>query len=208
MLPEVYSVAGRVRQYGPIVRMRLKRDFEKIVISYPPKRLCFIGLKDEKILEVWAADENGAFKHLKDYPILGTSGKQGPKLKEGDRQVPEGLYKIDSLNPNSRFHLSLRINYPNAFDTKRAAAEGHTNLGGDIMIHGGNSSIGCLAMGDEAAEDLFILAAETGIENISIIFCPIDFRVRELDEDTETLDQWTKQLYTDIKVELFKFRHE
>src|SRR5204863_8498878 len=63
--------------------------------------------------------------------------------------ISEGIYPIESLNPNSRFHLSLRIGYPNAFDRAQAAKEKRTNLGGDIMIHGNSVSIGCLAMGED-----------------------------------------------------------
>jgi murein L,D-transpeptidase YafK len=111
-----------------------------------------IGLKAEKRLELWAPDAAGRPRLIKTYPILAASGGAGPKLREGDRQVPEGLYAIESLNPNSRFHLSLRIDYPNAADRRRAQAEARTGLGGDIMIHGSNVSIGCLAMGDPAAE--------------------------------------------------------
>ncbi|MHC4642127.1 MAG: L,D-transpeptidase family protein, partial [Planctomycetota bacterium] len=127
-----------------------------------------------------------------------------PKLKEGDRQVPEGLYRIESLNPNSMFHLSLRINYPNEFDREQAKHENRTNLGGDIMIHGSNVSIGCLAMGDETAEDLFILTAETGIENISVILSPVDFRKSTFPEVTYSLSEWTDVLYEQIKQELSK----
>ena len=76
-------------------------------------------------------------------PVLGMSGKLGPKLGEGDRQVPEGIHRVESLNPNSLYHLALRVGYPNEEDRKHAAQEGRTNLGSDIMIHGKNSSIGC-----------------------------------------------------------------
>ena len=68
------------------------------------------------------------------YPIRAASGALGPKLREGDRQVPEGVYDIESLNPNSRFHVALRVGYPNAFDRQMAGREGRTALGGDIMI--------------------------------------------------------------------------
>jgi murein L,D-transpeptidase YafK len=136
---------------------------------------------------------------------LKASGKLGPKLREGDRQVPEGLYRIESLNPNSRFHLSLRVNYPNAFDRDMAAREGRTNLGGDIMIHGSKVSIGCLAMGDTAAEDLFVLAAETGIDNISVILSPLDFRVRDFEGDFSTMPHWIPELYKRIRTELRKY---
>ena len=74
------------------------------------------------------------------------------------RQVPDGLYRIDSLNPNSLYHLALHVDYPSADDRARAAQDGRRELGGAIMIHGGAGSDRCLAMGDEAAEDLFVRA--------------------------------------------------
>ena len=143
---------------------------------------------------------------IRTYPVLAASGRLGPKLKEGDRQVPEGLYRIESLNPNSMFHLSLRVNYPNEFDRRQASRESRTNLGGDIMIHGSNASIGCLAMGDEAAEDLFILAAETGIDKITVLLSPVDFRKRAMPEVTHPLPEWTDVLYEQIKQELSKLK--
>ena len=70
-----------------------------------------------------------------EYPILAASGVLGPKLREGDKQVPEGIYGAEALNPNSKFHLSIRLNYPNTFDRRMAQSDGRTQLGGDIMIH-------------------------------------------------------------------------
>lgn len=197
----------RVDEYGDIVQQRLAPDFQQIGVPYPPKKIVFIGLKAENVLEVWVADEERDYSFLRSYPILKASGTTGPKLKEGDRQVPEGLYRIESLNPNSRFHLSLRINYPNDFDKKMAAQENRTNLGGDIMIHGNRVSIGCLAMGDQAAEDLFVLAAETGRENIAVILSPQDFRMRDFEGDFSALPNWTPGLYDRIRSELLKFPH-
>src|SRR6185312_1007254 len=156
------TIAERLTQYGPAARARLHPYFQKQNLEYPPSQIAFIGLKEEKILEVYARSGTNEFKRIHSYPILAASGRVGPKLREGDRQVPEGIYGIESLNPNSRFHLSLRVDYPNAFDREQAARESRTNLGGDIMIHGSAVSVGCLAMGDEAAEDLFVLAADTG----------------------------------------------
>lgn len=198
------TVQDRLEQYGDTVRERLLPYFKTAEITYPPKKAIFVGLKYEKILEVWACDKENRFKLIRTYPILAASGRIGPKLREGDRQVPEGLYRIVSLNPNSMFHLSLRLNYPNEFDCEQASFENRTNLGGDIMIHGSNASIGCLAMGDQAAEDLFILAAETGIENVSVILSPIDFRKSNLPEVAHTLPEWTEVLYGQIKQELSK----
>jgi murein L,D-transpeptidase YafK len=142
---------------------------------------------------------------VREYPILGASGNLGPKLQEGDQQVPEGIYELDSLNPNSIFHVSLRVNYPNSYDKARAREDGRKQLGGDIMIHGGHASVGCLAMGDEAAEDLFVLAADTGVDHVRILITPTDFRVHELPERLQRgLPKWCKDLYAKLAAELKK----
>jgi len=177
------TVSQRVDEYGDMVRKRLTEDFNKAGISYPPASMVFIGLKAEKQLEVWVSQDRQNYRLIKTYPILKTSGKPGPKLQEGDQQVPEGFYTIESLNPNSRFHLSLKLNYPNDFDQQKAEKDNRTKLGGDIMIHGCQVSIGCLAMGDTTAEDLFVLAALTKPENVQVILSPVDFRVRDFNGD-------------------------
>ena len=193
------TVADRVRQFGPAVKERLAPNFDKIGVVYPPKKMVLVGFKQENRLEVWVSDPP---KLLKSYPILSASGTLGPKLKEGDMQVPEGLYRIESLNPNSLYHLALRINYPNQFDKSKGKAEKRNDLGCDIMIHGKNCSIGCLAMGDEAAEELFVLAGETGIEDITVILSPVDFRTRGLPRNMPRIPPWTAKLYDSIKLEL------
>jgi murein L,D-transpeptidase YafK len=126
----------------------------------------------------------------------------GPKLRQGDRQVPEGVYGVEALNPNSSFHLSLRLDYPNADDLRRAREADIADPGSDIMIHGNTCSIGCLAMGDEAAEDLFVLAAETGLANIKVILSPVDFRVRDLPENLPALPAWVADRYSSLRREL------
>ncbi len=196
------SIADRLAQYGPAARARLKPRFDAIGVAYPPKKIILVGLKQERQLEVWVSGNGKQFKRLHTYPILGASGVLGPKLREGDRQVPEGLYRVELLNPNSLYHLSLRVNYPNEFDLKHARAEGRTEPGSDIMIHGKTASIGCLAMGDPAIEEIFVLAAETGIKNIEIIISPIDFRKRPLPKPDRRLPAWTKELYRDIQDQL------
>ena len=87
---------------------------------------------------------------------LSNSRRERGLRPEGDKQVPEGFYRIELLNPNSRYHLSLRVNYPNADDIERAREDRRDllNLGGDIMIHGGAESIGCIAIGNPAIEHL------------------------------------------------------
>lgn len=196
------TVAERLEEYGRPVRARLTPWFAVAGVPYPPAKMILVALKDEKRLEVWVAAKDRKYQALHNYPIKAASGKSGPKLQEGDLQVPEGIYKLESLNPNSNYHLSLRVNYPNAYDRNKARQEGRANLGGDIMIHGSNASIGCLAMGDEAAEDLFVLAAATGLENISVILAPLDFRRKEVPKTNSGLPEWTPELYAIIKEEL------
>ena len=157
-------------------------------------------------MEVWVSEGGANFLYLKTYPIRGASGKLGPKLAEGDMQVPEGLYSIESLNPNSQFHLALRVSYPNHFDKAKGVLDGRSDLGSDIMIHGKSASIGCLAMGDQAAEDLFVLAAETGIENLSVILSPVDFRILSLPANLPKGPAWVPELYADIQKELLKLK--
>jgi hypothetical protein len=198
------TVAERLKQYGEPARLRLQPHFAKAGIGYPPKQLVLIGLKTENQLQLYAAGTNGSFHFVRSYPVLAASGVPGPKLREGDGQVPEGIYRIESLNPNSLFHLSLRIGYPNAFDQEQARKDGRTQLGGDIMIHGKAASIGCLAMGDEAAEELFVLAADTGLQNISVILSPVDFRLGRSVPAGVNVPAWTDALYSQVRKELNK----
>jgi hypothetical protein len=202
------TISQRVAQYGAEVRGRLKPDFDRLGVAYPPRRVVLAAFKAERRLEVWVADEAGRFQLLKSYPILAASGVLGPKLKEGDCQVPEGLYRVELLNPNSLYHLSLRLNYPNDFDRSKAARENRTQLGGDIMIHGNACSIGCLAMGDPASEDLFVLAAETGIAAIEVIVSPVDFRTTALAERPPQAPAWYYELCGLIRARLLLLKDE
>lgn len=200
-----YSVTERLEQFGPVVAERLTRDFAAAGLHYPPHNLALLAFKDTSILEVYARNEDDvAWTFVKRYPVLAASGHLGPKLAEGDRQVPEGVYEIQWLNPNSREHLSLMLDYPNAFDELVAQRDGRTNLGSNIMVHGGKSSIGCLAIGDEAAEDLFVLAALATSAHIPILVSPTDFRVGDhaaLPRDPA----WLSDLYDRLRVELRQF---
>ena len=193
------TVSACLEEYGPIVRQRLITDFVAGGVFFPPTKLILIAFKDRKVLEVWAADKKGKFSFIREYPILAMSGYPGPKLQEGDMQVPEGIYRVSYLNPNSMFHLSLKLNYPNFFDKRMARLDGRENLGGDIMIHGGAQSIGCIAIGDEAIEDVFVLVAEAGLRNAKVIISPTDFRENETAEMGLEALGWMSNLYTRIK---------
>ncbi|MEM1058036.1 MAG: L,D-transpeptidase family protein [Verrucomicrobiota bacterium] len=197
------TMADRLAQFGPAVDARLAPHFERAGVPYPPATVVLAGYKRERVLDVFAAGEDGNLAWVRRYPILAASGGPGPKLRQGDYQVPEGLYRIELLNPNSKFHLSLRVNYPNAADRRRAEAEGRTKLGGDIMIHGKALSAGCLAMGDPAAEDLFILAARTGHENLEVILAPSDIARATADPaQLQRVTPWYPERWTAIQQRL------
>lgn len=203
--PTPFTVEQRLAQYGYAVATRLSPVFTAAKVDYPPHEVAYVAFKDLRQLQVYARNSRTArWKFVKLYPVLAASGKPGPKLLEGDRQVPEGLYQAEFLNANSRFHLSIRLNYPNEFDRRMALRDNRTRLGGDIMIHGNEVSIGCLAMGDEAAEDLFILAAQVGKEHTRIVVSPTDFRLRA-GAPSHQLPLWTTQLYNDLRSELKQY---
>jgi murein L,D-transpeptidase YafK len=113
--------------------------------------------KEESELEVWKEDRDGQFQLLKTYPICRWSGELGPKIKQGDRQAPEGFYTITPglMNPNSSYYLAINIGFPNAYDS----ANGRT--GQFLMIHGDCSSAGCYAMTDEQIAEIYALARES-----------------------------------------------
>jgi hypothetical protein len=173
------TVDDRLREFSA-AQTRVRAACSENGIAFPPPRVVLLGLKHERRLEVYAGSRDGPLRLLHSYPIQAASGVLGPKLREGDRQVPEGVYALQSLNPNSRFHAALRVGYPNELDVSLALREGRTQLGGDIMIHGGAASVGCLAMGDPAIEDLFVLTAAAGIGNVTIVLSPVDLRITPL----------------------------
>jgi murein L,D-transpeptidase YafK len=113
--------------------------------------------KESSELEVWKQTADGSFKLFKSYEICAWSGTLGPKIKEGDRQSPEGFYTITPglMNPNSNYYLAFNTGFPNKFDR----AYGRT--GSDLMVHGDCSSRGCYSMTDESIAEIYALARET-----------------------------------------------
>ncbi|WP_412774743.1 L,D-transpeptidase family protein [Nitrobacter sp.] len=112
--------------------------------------------KQEAELEVWKQDRSGKFALLKTYPICRWSGDLGPKIREGDRQAPEGFYSITpaQMNPRSAYYLSFNTGYPNAFDKSLG------RTGSELMVHGDCSSRGCYAMTDEQIAEIYALGRE------------------------------------------------
>lgn len=131
------------------------------------------AFKYEETLEVWVSKRNqNQFSLLKSYAICKSSGVLGPKRKEGDLQVPEGCYHIDRLNPNSSYHLSLGINYPNKSDRIRGDQQ---QPGSDIFIHGACVTVGCIPLTDALIEEVYTLVAtamESGQQKVAVHIFP------------------------------------
>jgi murein L,D-transpeptidase YafK len=147
--------AARVRA-GP----RLAKALETAGVPRP-RALLLRVFKAEQVLEVWAAaSPDGEFVHVGDHAVLASSGGPGPKARRLDGQVPEGLYRVTRWNPWSNFHLSLGLDYPNAADQARNSGVPLSALGGDIFIHGNRVTIGCIPIGDEAIEEVYLAALD------------------------------------------------
>ncbi len=191
------SVADVINKYGDDAEKRFLSSFKEADIQFPPGQLILLAIKDRKKIEVWARDKE-KYRFIKEYKVKALSGGPGPKLFEGDRQVPEGIYKIISLNPNSSYHLSMKLNYPNSFDLKYAKKEGRNKPGSNIFIHGKALSIGCLAMGDTAIEELFTMVYKVGKSNVEVIISPTDARMNKLIPQSDS-PEWVSELYSLIE---------
>ncbi len=192
------ALARRLEQITPSASQRLSEKFAAAKAAWPPAEMALLAIKDEKALELYTRAPGGTWHFVHRYPVLAASGGPGPKLVRGDKQVPEGVYAISFLNPHSRYHVSMRVNYPNAFDRQMAKKDGRKDLGGDIMIHGKKSSSGCLAVGDEAAEELFVLASMTGLANVKLIIAPSDFRSKGVPVVADGQPSWLPALYAEV----------
>ncbi len=190
---ERYLREGYAREEYVIENKFLSRTLEEGLTALSAKvgDPVFIRIfKEETLLEVWMRSGT-AYEHLKDYAICAYSGALGPKLKEGDRQAPEGFYKVKKhqLNPNSKFHLSFNLGYPNAYD------RAHDRTGSFLMVHGNCVSDGCYAMTNAKIEEIYALvesALQKGQKHVQVHAYP--FRMTEemmaLYSESEWYDFW------------------
>ncbi|MFO8056559.1 MAG: hypothetical protein R6V10_04620 [bacterium] len=153
----------RLRRAREEKQEKVEAYFEKAGLSYPPYQLFLRIFKKQKKLEVWArAGRSSKFKLVKKYDVCKLSGVLGPKRKQGDLQVPEGFYHITGFNPHSKFHLSMRINYPNRSDKKLGDKN---DPGDDIFIHGDCVTIGCVPIRDGPVKELYIMALDVKLQS-------------------------------------------
>ncbi|MBL7788520.1 MAG: hypothetical protein JNL75_01650 [Chitinophagales bacterium] len=169
-------------------------------IKFPSNRIFWRAFKWNKVLELWAfSGDSGKYIMIKSLPICETIGDLGPKRKQGDLQIPEGFYTIENFNPQSKYHLSLKVSYPNKSDSILGA---QGELGGDIYIHGGCETIGCLPMTDDLIESIYLInlySKSVGQEVIPIHIFPTKLSVNNFNKmkkdyfsgRLDILDFWT-----------------
>jgi len=141
-------------------------DVDAILSEY--YRIKMQAFKAEQILQVYISTTNLSWSLIREYPFCNFSGTLGPKIREGDRQIPEGIYKIKVFNPKSKFYLSMGLDYPNERDMKIADPK---RPGSDIYIHGGCSTVGCIPITDEKIAELYLLA-QSANPNIEVVILP------------------------------------
>lgn len=142
--------------------------------------------KEARELEIWLKPDKAAGYQLwKTFSIAGMSGQLGPKLKRGDAQAPEGFYEVtaSAMNPNSSFHLSFNVGYPNTYD------QGLERTGDFIMVHGDKVSIGCFAMTDPVIEEIYLVAEaalEKGQKAFPVHIFPFRMTDERMDQSTDS----------------------
>lgn len=200
------AIDNAVKRYGLRTEPQLISYFTKAKVSYPPQEVALLAFKSERRVELWAKNMNQSWKHIHNYTLTGFSGRLGPKLRENDRQIPEGVYRLVNFNPFSSMHLSMMINYPNSFDREKGYSDGRRALGNNIFIHGTNLSVGCLAVGNTAIDQLFTLVRRTGLNHVQLIIAPNDLRLNKPSTSNFAQPRWLPELYQRITESLKPFK--
>jgi murein L,D-transpeptidase YafK len=191
--------SGRVADAWKKYNDTLRSEFKHKNLNWPAKDIYLRAFKSQNEMELWARNNDaGEYKLVKTYRICAVSGLLGPKREQGDGQVPEGFYFIDDFNPKSDYLLSLLINYPNFSD--QASSKGKP--GGDIYIHGGCLTVGCMPMTNAGIEEIYIVclnAKLNGEEYIPVHIYPtrmnkngISYLVREYANNTQKQQFWAE----------------
>lgn len=190
--PSLLPGPARARAAAERVRPELERALAAKGLRFGDP-VFLRAFKEEDLLELWVLHrDRGKYEHFRSWDIAAQSGEPGPKLAEGDRQVPEGFYFVPpaAMKPDSRFHLAFNIGYPNAYDRH------HGRSGSHIMIHGDRVSIGCLAMTDAKIEEIYTLCAAAlaaGQPYFRVHLFPFRMTPERMEraKDGEWFDFWT-----------------
>ncbi len=158
----------------------IKKEFVRKGLQWPAKYVYIRSFKYDALLEVWVKNDfKEQYKLFKSYKVCMQSGTMGPKRLQGDYQVPEGFYHINEFKPNSMYHLSLGLNYPNASDKILSDS---LRPGGEIYIHGSCVSVGCIPVTDAQIEELYIItsyAKANGQDFIPVHVFPVKYNVKK-----------------------------
>jgi murein L,D-transpeptidase YafK len=164
---DVVVTKARAERAEDVARM-----YRDAGLAGAPTELFVRAFKAERTLELWGGARGKPLRLLRTFALCGFSGELGPKRARGDLQIPEGLYRINVFNPRSQFHLSLGIDYPNQSDRIRTAGN---DPGGEIFLHGGCATIGCLPIGDAEIEVLYLALLDVrsrGQQSIAVHIFP------------------------------------
>ncbi|MDP3704285.1 MAG: L,D-transpeptidase family protein [Legionellaceae bacterium] len=212
---QLHAMASGVRSNqaidNAIARYSLPKEpllmslFSKARVAYPPRDIALLAFKKEQHIQLWAKDDKNDWRYIYTYPLTASSGSLGPKLREFDRQIPEGIYHLTMFNPFSSMHLSMMLDYPNSFDRLQASKDGRQALGGNIFLHGKSFSVGCLAVGDQAIDQLFLLTRRVGLSHVQVIIAPNDLRVSKPATKKFSQPRWLPELYGKIAHALKRF---
>jgi murein L,D-transpeptidase YafK len=192
---EPVPASARSRAAAARVRPTLEHDLQAAGLRFGDPVFLRI-FKREKILEAWLREPGrDRFRHFRSWPVAKMSGTLGPKLAEGDLQAPEGFYHASArdFNPNSQFHLSFNLGYPNAYD------RAHGRSGSLLMVHGSRVSVGCFAMTDPGIEQIYTLCAaalDSGQPFIRVHVFP--FRMSDAALAAEKGHRW-EDFWTNLK---------
>ncbi len=175
-----FPTSERAQKSIALVEDSLRKQLKQKELEYGSSIFIRIFKLSSK-LEVWMKNSDGKYKLFKEYPICTFSGELGPKLKQGDRQSPEGFYFVNQsrLNPWSQFHLSFNLGYPNAYERF------HGRTGSALMVHGNCVSIGCYAMTDPLINEIYALsvaALKAGQPFFRVHVFPFKLENKQLEE--------------------------
>ncbi len=140
--------------------------FVRARLAWPPSDIYLRAFKSQNELELWGRNNSDEeYRKVKTFRVCAVSGTLGPKRRQGDKQIPEGFYFIEEFNNNSEYHLSMLLNYPNYSDR----AQNGSNPGGNIYIHGGCLTVGCLPMSDEGISELYTVCLSARLNGQTFI---------------------------------------
>ncbi len=199
-----------VKTHKKDILARLVKPLRAAQVAFPPKAVRIAVFKAERKAELWLPDANGRWKYVKDYAFSASSGKQGPKIYYGDLQIPEGIYRVDSMGLSKEYHLALHLDHPNSFDLAMLEIDGRDPafMSTGINVHGGAVSYGCVVIGNRNVEEVFLLAHFAGKENTEVFIFPHDTnRTRPVFKPCEQCPVWYAELQRTLANALPEFRH-